>query len=85
MHYMNYEVDIVQCYNVLLKGWTYENLVNHSKLSNSLPLLRALLTAIEGGKYKFVKLTAVEAKVHLQAYDTKVTSGEIILHMQLPK
>ena len=79
MHYANYyEGDIVQRYNVVLEGWTYENLVNQSKLSNSLPPLKALLSAIDKGTCKFVKLTAAQTKEREEAYDAKVASGDII-------
>ena len=78
MHYTNYEVDIVQRYNVVLEGWTYENLVNPSELSNSLPPLKALLSALDEGACRFVKLTAAQAKEREAAYDAKVASGDII-------
>lgn len=78
MQYANYEVDIVQRYGIVLQGWTYENLVNPSELSTSLPPLRALLSAIEDGTCKFVKLTSAQAKERQDAYDAKVLSGEII-------
>lgn len=78
MQYANYEVDIVQRYGIVLDGWTYENLVNPSELSTSLPPLRALQSAIENGTCKFVKLTSAQAKERQEVYDAKVSSGEII-------
>lgn len=78
MQYANYEVDIVQRYGIVLEGWTYENLVNPSELSTSLPPLRALFTAIENGTCKFTKLTSAQAKERQEAYDAKISSGDIV-------
>ena len=60
MQYVNYEEAIIQRYGIELKGWTYDNFVNPSELSTSLPSLQKLLNAINTGDCKFVKLTAEE-------------------------
>jgi hypothetical protein len=57
MQYVNYEEAIVQCYGVLLKGWTFNRFVNPSELSTSLPPLQKLLNALNDGSCKIVKLT----------------------------
>lgn len=77
MQYVNYEEAIVQRYGIELQGWTYDKFVNPSELSTSLPLLRKLLTAIDTGSCKFVKLTAEELRKRLETYKKKVESGEL--------
>ena len=79
MHYTRYEEEIVQRYGIELQGWTYENLVNPSTLSSSLPPLKALHEALVAGNCKFVKLTAAERKARETAYMAKIASGEVKL------
>jgi hypothetical protein len=79
MQYSRYEEDIVQRYGIVLEGWTYENLVNPSELSSSLPPLTILLEALKSGDCKFVKLSAAERKEREAAYQAKIASGEVVL------
>ncbi|PPQ82115.1 hypothetical protein CVT25_014277 [Psilocybe cyanescens] len=80
MHYLCFEEDIVLRYGIDLVGYTYKKLMNPSDLSTSLPLLKALLDALENGTCKFVKLSAQELKKRQDAYNTKLISGEIEPH-----
>ena len=57
MQYVNYEVDIVQRYGIVLEGWTFNRFVNLSELSTALPPLQKLLDAINDGSCKFIRLT----------------------------
>jgi hypothetical protein len=79
MHYTRYDEEIVQRYGIDLQGWTYEKLMNPSKLSSSLPPLKALRDALITGTCKFVKLTAAEKKKREAAYMASIGSGEIEL------
>jgi hypothetical protein len=79
MHYTRYEEEIVQRYGIDLQGWTYEKLMNPSKLSSSLPPLKALRDALITGTCKFVKLTAAEKKKREAAYMACIESGEVEL------
>lgn len=79
MRYVNYEEEIVIRYRIKLEGWTYENFKNPSKLSSSLPPLRALSDAIDNGTCKFIKLTAAEKKKFEQDFTAKVQTGEVTL------
>jgi hypothetical protein len=76
MHYTRYEEEIVQRYGIELQGWTYEKLMNPSKLSSSLPPLKALRDALVSGTCKFIKLTAAEKKKREAAYMASIASGE---------
>jgi hypothetical protein len=77
MHYTRYEEEIVQRYGIELQGWTYEKLTNPSKLSSSLPPLKALRDALFTGTCKFVRLTAAERKKRDAAYMASIASGEV--------
>ena len=77
MQYVNYEEAIIQWYGIELKGWTYDNFVNPSELSTSLPSLQKLLNAINTGDCKFVKLTAEERRKWLETYKKKIANGEL--------
>ena len=77
MQYINYDEAIVQRYEVLLEGWTFDRFVNPSELSTSLPPLQKLLDALNDGSCKFVKLTREQRKDHEKDHRTKVASGEI--------
>ena len=77
MQYVNYEEAIIQWYGIELKGWTYDNFVNPSELSTSLPSLQKLLNAINTGDCKFVKLTAEERRKRLETYKKKIANGEL--------
>lgn len=77
MHYTRYEEEIVQRYGIVLQGWTYEDIMNPSLLSSSIPPLKALWEALVAGTCKFVKLTAAEKKEREVAYMAKIKSGDI--------
>jgi hypothetical protein len=77
MHYADYEEKIVQRYGVELIGWTYEKLVNPSELSTSLPGLRQLLEAINGGSCKFIKLTQYQLKQRREEHQKAIESGSL--------
>lgn len=79
MHYTRYEEEIVQRYGIDLQGWTYEKLINPSKLSSSIPPLKALRDALVTGTCKFVKLTAAEKKEREATYMASIKSGEVEL------
>jgi hypothetical protein len=57
MQYVNYEEAIVQCYGVVIEGWTFDKFINLSELSTSIPPLKTLLDALNDGRCKFIKLT----------------------------
>jgi hypothetical protein len=69
----------VQRYGIDLQGWTYEKFMNPSKLSSSLPPLKALRDALMAGTCKFVKLTAAEKKKREAVYMASIASGEVEL------
>jgi hypothetical protein len=77
MQYVNYEEAIVQCYGVVLEGWTFDRFVNLSELSTALPPLQRLHDALDDGSCKFVKLTREQCKEHEKDYCMKLGSGEI--------
>ena len=80
MHYTRYEEEIVQRYGIELQGWTYEEIINLSLLSSSLPPLKTLLDALMAGTCKFVKLSASERKEREAAYMEKIASGQVEVH-----
>lgn len=80
MQYTNYETGIVQCYGVVLEGWTYEKLVNPSTLSTSLPNLQRLRDAIDDGTCKFVKLDALQLKERRKEYEKNIADGVVTPH-----
>jgi len=77
MHWTHFEEDVVLRYGIDLVGYTYEKLQNPSEMSTSLAPLRALLTALETGACKFVKLSSEERKRREDALSMKLISGEI--------
>ncbi|PPQ91922.1 hypothetical protein CVT25_001093, partial [Psilocybe cyanescens] len=60
-----------------LIGWTYEKLVNPSKLSTSLPGLRKLLDALNDGTCKFIKLTTAQLLQHCQDHKKAIKDGSL--------
>ena len=80
MHYTWYEEEIIQWYGIKLQGWTYEEIINPSLLSSSLPPLKTLLDALTAGTCKFVKLSASERKEREAAYMEKIASGQVEVH-----
>lgn len=78
MHYARYDEEIVQRYGIELQGWTYEQLVNPSTLSLSLPPLKELHDALVNGTCLFVKLSAAEKKAREAEYMAKIASGEVV-------
>lgn len=79
MQYARYEQDIVQRYGIVLEGWTYENFVNPSELSTSIPALCELHDALTNGTCRFVKLTAAQKKEREVSYQAKISAGEIVI------
>ena len=77
MQYVNYDEAIVQCYRVILEGWTFNRFVNPSEFSTSIPPLQTLLDALNNGSCKFTKLTREQRKHHERDYCEKLSSGEI--------
>jgi len=78
MHWTHFEEDVVLRYGIDLVGYTpYEKLQNPSELSTSIPPLQALLTALETGACKFVKLSSDELKKREESHSAKLISGEI--------
>ncbi|PPQ94883.1 hypothetical protein CVT25_004672 [Psilocybe cyanescens] len=77
MHYIGYEEKIVQRHGIELVGWTYNKLVNPSKLSTSLPGLQKLLDAINDGSCKFIKLTPLQLKERREVLQKAIKDGNI--------
>jgi len=78
MHWTHFEEDVVLRYGIDLVGYTpYEKLQNPSELSTSIPPLKALLTALETGVCKFIKLSAEEHKRREEDHTAKLISGEV--------
>jgi len=77
MNYTRFEEEIVLWYGIILQGWTYKKFVNPSELSSSVPALSKLNDALKSGKCKFVQLSPEEKKKRFEAYQEKLTTGEI--------
>ncbi|KAJ7726207.1 hypothetical protein B0H16DRAFT_1735740 [Mycena metata] len=77
MAYVWYEEDIVHKYGVILVGWTYDEPVNPSELSTSLPGLQKLYDAIKNDSCKFVKLTGEERVQRIADWKADVAAGRI--------
>jgi len=75
--YTDFEEKIVLRYGVDIVGYTYDNFVNPSELSSSLPPLKALLDALNDNTCKFIKLTSSERKERETTFYSKVQSGEV--------
>jgi hypothetical protein len=85
MQYSNYEELIVQKYHVELKGWTFEQFVNPSVLSTSLPGLKRLLDAINDGHCKFIKLSHLELKRRREDLQKKQIEGTAPVKTRKPR
>ncbi|KAJ7118516.1 hypothetical protein C8R43DRAFT_1137262 [Mycena crocata] len=78
MAYTWFEEDVVQRYNIVLEGWTAPRFVNPSELSTSLPALRTLLDAMEGGDCKFTPLNRAQAAERKAQWEADVAAGKKI-------
>ncbi|OBZ65923.1 hypothetical protein A0H81_14083 [Grifola frondosa] len=75
MNYVSYERDIVLLYGIELVGWTMDKWANPSDLSNSIPPLQKLYSALESGQCHFVRVGMTDLNERRKAYDAKVAAG----------
>ncbi|KAJ7018509.1 hypothetical protein C8F04DRAFT_1277650 [Mycena alexandri] len=77
-----FEEDIVQRYGVVLEGWTAgAKIMDPSKLSSSLTVIRTLLDAVKAGQCGFRKLGPMEAALRRKTWDADVAAGnEVAKH-----
>ena len=79
---MEYEELIMLKYGIELQGWTFKMFKCPSDLSTSIQPLQELLNAINNGKCRFVKLTAVEVKRRREECQKQISDGTIAVKQQ---
>jgi hypothetical protein len=78
MNYFNFHQEVVVRYSVDIKGWPFPKFANPTAFGNSIPPLLELREALASKRCHFVKLTSAELSEKIAAYQTDVTSGDIV-------
>jgi hypothetical protein len=78
MSYVNYKLDVVIRYGVILEGWPEGiDFACPSKLGNNLSVLNRLKDAIVPGTCKFRQLTTAEHRSFREEYERQLASGQL--------
>jgi hypothetical protein len=77
MNYVNYNVKVVQAYQVKLVGWTYSSFVSPGEIS-TVSDIQCLRDALKIGTCKWVHLTTHELNKHMEEYEKQCQAGEVV-------
>ncbi|KIY48275.1 hypothetical protein FISHEDRAFT_73839 [Fistulina hepatica ATCC 64428] len=78
MEYVNYHSAIVQKMGVVLEGWPLDELVQPSRLGNTIAKLKMVRDALADGTCTFRKIDNAEKERLYREYREKVANGEIV-------
>lgn len=77
MNYDNYELVIVECLGVELKGYPFDRLINPGKITKR-GQVQNLLKLLETGTCRWVKLTESGLEERKVANKAREASGEVV-------
>jgi hypothetical protein len=78
MNYANYEVSIVQAYNVKLIGWPLDgDVVSPAQITNTTDM-RKLRNALKSGECRWKQLTTAEVQAYADEIEARRAKGEVI-------
>ncbi|KIY47961.1 hypothetical protein FISHEDRAFT_13506, partial [Fistulina hepatica ATCC 64428] len=78
MEYANYHTAVVQKLGVVLEGWPLDELVQPSRLGNTITKLKKVRDALSDGTCTFRRIDSAEKDRLYHEYRDKVAAGEII-------
>jgi hypothetical protein len=81
MHWTNYFHNVIQCYQVIIKGWpTNIPFTNLSQVSSALPNLDMLLRKWQSNAIKWRQVDNEEFQQLLKEHNEKLENGKLVKH-----
>jgi hypothetical protein len=77
MNYTNYDMRVIQKFQVKLIGWTYNKFVSPFEI-HTIDDVRTLVEALRCGRCHWVRLTATEISRHAKDVETRIATGETV-------
>jgi hypothetical protein len=77
MNYSNYDMRVIQKYQVKLIGWTYNKFVSPFEI-HTIDDVRTLVEALRCGRCHWVRLTATEVTKNARDVEARKASGETV-------
>ena len=77
MNYSNYDMHIVQKFQVKLIGWTFNKFISPFEI-NTIDDVRTLVGALRCGRCHWVQLTAAEISKHAKDVEARKVAGETV-------
>ena len=77
MNYTNYDMRVIQKFQVKLIGWTYNKFISPFEI-HTIDDIRTLVQALRCGRCHWVRMTATEVTKHAGDMEAKKAAGETI-------
>jgi hypothetical protein len=77
MNYSNYDMQVIQKFQVKLIGWTYNKFVSPFGI-NTIDDVRTLVQALRCGRCHWVRMTASEVTKHAKGVEARKAAGETV-------
>lgn len=77
MNYSNYDMQVIQKFQVKLVGWTYNKFLSPFEI-NTIDDVRTLVQALRCGRCHWVRMTVTEVTKHANDVEARKAAGETV-------